>query len=100
VFLKFRIISGTIWNTINSIFSFVLSIVTIAILARLLKPEDFGIFAMITVVINLLNSFSDMGVGAAIISYRDVKSIELSSLFYFNILVGIVLTNYGASHCF
>jgi O-antigen/teichoic acid export membrane protein len=92
VFLKFRIISGTIWNTINSIISFVLGIVTIAILARLLKPEDFGIFAMITVVINLLNSFSDMGVGAAIISYRDVKSIELSSLFYFNILVGIVLT--------
>jgi O-antigen/teichoic acid export membrane protein len=90
--LKYKVISGTLWNTISSGFSFVVSIGTIAVLARLLKPEDFGIFAMITVVVNILESFSDMGVSAAIISYRDVKPAELSSLFYFNILVGVLLT--------
>ncbi|UCH98478.1 MAG: MOP flippase family protein [Candidatus Aminicenantes bacterium] len=92
MFLKHKVISGTIWNTINSAFSFIIGIGTIAVLARLLKPEDFGIFAMITVVMNILESFSDMGVSAAIISYRDIKPIELSSLFYFNILVGVLLT--------
>jgi O-antigen/teichoic acid export membrane protein len=90
--LKYRVISGTIWNAINSSATFIISIGTIAILARLLRPEDFGIFAMITVVMNILDSFSDMGVSAAVISYRDVQDHELASLFYFNIAVGIALT--------
>lgn len=90
--LKHRIIAGTLWNSFNSIFTLVLSFGTIVLLARLLKPEAFGMFAMITVVINLLDSFADMGVSAAIISYRDVSSRELSSLFYFNIMLGIFLT--------
>ncbi len=90
--LKYRVISGTIWNSISSGFSFFLNIGTIAVLARLLKPEEFGLFAMINVVINILDSFSDMGASGAVISYRDVTSKELSSLFYFNIFVGVGLS--------
>jgi O-antigen/teichoic acid export membrane protein len=90
--LKYRIISGTIWNAINSSATFFIGIGTVAVLARLLKPEDFGLFAMITVALNILDSFSDMGVSGAIISYRDIEDHELNSLFYFNILLGVILT--------
>ncbi|NIM12121.1 MAG: MOP flippase family protein [Candidatus Aminicenantes bacterium] len=90
--MKYKVIAGTIWNAISSSFSFIVSMGTIAVLARLLKPDDFGLFAMITVMVSILESFSDMGVSAAIISYRDVTPVELTSLFYFNILVGVFLT--------
>lgn len=89
--LKYRIISGAIWNTINSSATFLISIGTLMVLARLLKPEDFGVFAMITVVTGLLDSFSDMGISAAVISYRDIRDNELSSLFLLNIFIGIGL---------
>lgn len=90
--LKFKVISGAIWNTLSSGFSFFLSIATVAILAHLLKPGDFGLYAMVAVVINILDAFSDMGVSAAIISFRDVTHDELNSLFYFNLALGIGLT--------
>lgn len=90
--LKNRIISGAIWNTLNSGATFFISIGTIAVLARLLTPQDFGLFAMISVAISILDSVADMGISAAVISYRDIKDRELNSLFYFNIIVGILLT--------
>ncbi|MGE5342894.1 MAG: MOP flippase family protein [Candidatus Omnitrophota bacterium] len=90
--LKFKVISGTIWNAFNSGFSFIVTILTVAVLARLLRPEDFGLFAMITVIMNLLDAFADMGVSAAIISYRDVTDDELHALFGFNIAIGAGLT--------
>lgn len=89
--LKYKIISGAIWNTINSSASFIISIGTVAVLARLLTPEAFGMFAMITVVTSLLDSFSDMGISAAVISYREIEDNELSSLFLLNIFIGIGL---------
>ncbi len=90
--MKFRVITGALWNAVNSGFTFLLSIATVSVLARLLTPADFGFFAMIMVVINMLESFSDMGVSAAVISYKDVKEEELASLFYFNIFFGLGLT--------
>jgi|GEM_PF-260326 len=89
--LKFKIISGILWNTVNSGASFIITIGTVAVLARLLKPEDFGMFAMITVVIGIMESFSDMGISAAVISYKDIRDYELSSLLVFNIVVGVFL---------
>jgi len=92
MFLKYKIISGVIWNTVNSSATFILSIGTIAVLARLLKPSDFGLFAMVAVATSLLESFTDMGVSAAIISYRDVTDKEFNSLFFFNIAIGMLMT--------
>jgi len=89
--LKHKVISGVIWNTVNASAVFLISLGTIVILARLLKPEDFGMYAMITVVIGMLESFADMGVSAAIISYQDIDDKELSSLFALNILIGFLL---------
>lgn len=90
--LKYRIISGAIWNAINSSASLIISVGTVAVLARLLEPEDFGMYAMIAIVMNILDAFADMGVSSAIISYRDVTHDELNSLFYLNLAIGIGLT--------
>lgn len=62
-----------------------------AILARILTPDDFGTIAIVTVFIAFFQMFSDMGIGAAIIQYRDLSEKNYGELFGFSIVVAITL---------
>lgn len=66
-------------------------IVTV-ILARLLEPSAFGLIAMIMVIIGIAQIFTDVGLGSALIQRRRVLPVHYSSVFYFNILIGFLLT--------
>lgn len=61
------------------------------VLARLLMPQDYGLLAMATVFIGFLDIFSTMGFGLAVIQRREVNDALLSSLFYVNLAVGVLL---------
>ena len=61
-------------------------------LARLLVPDDFGMLAMVNVVIALSASLMDMGLGGAIIQRREVNDAHYGSVFFFNITVGVLLS--------
>ena len=61
-------------------------------LARLLEPSDFGLVAMVMVIIGIAGVFSDVGLGAALIQRRRVLPIHYSSVFFFNITIGALLT--------
>src|SRR5690349_10908401 len=49
----------------------VVSVVSTIILARLLVPDDFGVVAMATIVVGLVDVFFDLGVNVALIQNRD-----------------------------
>ncbi len=57
-------------------------------LARLLRVEDFGLMAIVNVVLAFSQAFGDAGVSNAIIHYRDARREELSSLYWLNVLAG------------
>lgn len=61
-------------------------------LARLLEPSDFGLVAMVMVIIGIAGVFMDVGLGSALIQRRKVHSIHYASVFYFNLAVGLSLT--------
>jgi len=67
--------------------SFIISI----FLARLLAPADFGLIAMSLVVISMFQVFADFGFASALINNKHNTSITYSSIFYFNIVVGVLL---------
>lgn len=68
-----------------------LQFATLAVLAHLLSPSDFGLMGMIMVVIGFARLFADMGISNAIIYRQDATREELSSLYWLNILAGIVV---------
>ena len=68
--------------------SFIISI----FLARLLEPSDFGLIAMMMVIVGIASVFTDIGLGGALIQRRRVRPIHYSSVFYFNIFIGLLLT--------
>lgn len=64
---------------------------SVAVLSRLLSPYEFGIMGMITVVVGFGRAFADMGISNAIIYKQDGTEEELSSLYWFNLFIGIIL---------
>jgi lipopolysaccharide exporter len=89
--LKAQVISGVKWGGVSTGVSVVLEFITLAVLARLLTPSDFGLMGMVMVVIAFLQLFSDMGLSNALIHRQDIKECHFSSFFWANILSGIVL---------
>lgn len=61
------------------------------ILARLLDPKDFGLVGMVTAFTGVLNLFRDFGLSAATVQRVDVTDDQISTLFWINILVGVIL---------
>ena len=67
-------------------------IVVTMVLARLIAPEDFGLVAIVTVFTGLFSLLSDMGVGVAIVQYRDLTEEDYGALFGFSALLALGLT--------
>ncbi len=89
--LKTQAISGVKWNGISIGVVTILQFITLAILARLLSPSDFGLMGMIMVVIGFAQAFADMGLSNAIIQRQDVPESHLSSFFWINVSIGALL---------
>lgn len=61
------------------------------VLARILLPEDYGLIALVTVFIQILNVFVDSGLGNALIQEKDADDLDFSTVFYFNIVWCLIL---------
>jgi PST family polysaccharide transporter len=90
--LKKKTISGLIWSFISQGGKQVIQLVIIAILARFLSPEDFGLMAMITVVTNFALIFNEMCFSSALIQKQDTTEDHFYSAFWLNIIVGVALS--------
>lgn len=78
--------------------STVLRLVSNVILARLLFPEAFGLMALVTVVIQGINMFSDTGIQSSIIqNSRGDKPYFLNTAWTIQVVRGILLTVIVAS---
>ncbi|RIJ29193.1 lipopolysaccharide biosynthesis protein [Henriciella algicola] len=69
----------------------VLQIAQLAILSRLLTPDDFGVVGMALAVTGFIRLFQDMGLTSATIQRRHINQSLVSALFFLNIAVGFGL---------
>ena len=88
--LKHKAIAGIKWTSISALVVAAVQLCQYSFLTRILSPSDFGLMALILVVIGFSNAFSDMGITNAIIHHNCNKR-QLSSLYWLNIASGIVL---------
>jgi len=89
--LKNKALNGLLWNFIDN-FSVQISQFAIGIvLARILSPNDFGLIGMLTIFITISQWFVSSGFGQALIRKKDCTQADYSTVFFFNILSGILL---------
>lgn len=89
--LKQKIINGISWNIASSIVTQILNLATKIIIARLLFPADFGLFAMAFLLINFLSLFVGFGIMSALIYKKDEEEKTFNTAFFLSILIGIFL---------
>ncbi len=86
------IFSAWVWDAAGT---YILKIVTLTvsiILARILDPVDFGVIGIILALSSFAQIFVDFGFSSAIIQSKDLNSTKLSSVFYINLGISLLLT--------
>jgi PST family polysaccharide transporter len=90
--LKEKALRGGLIRIFGQGANFFLRFLAVVMMARLLDPKDFGLVAMVTVVTGVYERFTTAGLSAAMIQKQTVTEEEISTLFWVNILVGVILT--------
>lgn len=85
--LRDRGISGTVLIGLSQGLKFVIQVASVLTLARLLNAEAFGLFAMVTPVVNLAILVGDLGLNQAVITSRLLRHSEASTLFWLNLVI-------------
>lgn len=88
--LKEKTISGLMWSFIDSFANKGILFIVGILLARLLLPSEFGLIGMVTIFIEISNSFMDSGFGSALIRKKECTDTDYSTVFYYNLTVGIL----------
>jgi len=91
--LKDKIKSGIMWNFFGGSGLMVVSLVLSIIMSYYVLPEDYGLVAMTTAFTAVAASFVNFGFGMAIIRQDNPTQNELSSIFFVNIFMGVLLTS-------
>jgi O-antigen/teichoic acid export membrane protein len=89
--LKAKTIRGGFARLCAQAANFLLRLGSLMILARLLGPKDFGLVGMVTAFTGVLNLFRDFGLSSAAIQRPNVTNEQASTLFWINMLFGVVL---------
>ena len=86
-----------IWALIQTIGRQSVTLVVFLLLAAILSPEDFGVLAMVMTWIGVMQAFSEMGFGSAIIQRKDIDDGHLSTTFYINVVSGGIFSLLGVA---
>lgn len=89
--LKDKSISGVKWMSISKFVIVGVSIIKISVLTRFLEKSDFGLMAIINVVLGFMYLFMNMGFNIGIIHKLKISINEYSSLYFMNILLSLVV---------
>lgn len=89
--LKAQVISGLFWKFLERGGTQGISFVVSILLARLLKPEDYGTIALVTIFITIANVFVQTSFNTALIQKKNADEIDFSSVFYLSLLVAGLL---------
>ena len=87
-----RAVSGTGWSAISTVGRQILSVASVATVARMLGPSAYGVMGMANLLIVFILNFRDLGTGNAIIQRSSISNRLLSSLFWVNFGLGLVLS--------
>jgi O-antigen/teichoic acid export membrane protein len=85
-----RTISGMLWNMSGAAVQAVLQLAIVAVLARLLSPQDFGVVGAAVVVIEFCQIFTQIGVGPALVQRSDLREEHVRAGFTLSLLIGVV----------
>jgi O-antigen/teichoic acid export membrane protein len=88
---KEQTIRGIKWNFIEQVVVYFMVFSGTIVLSRILLPEHFGLFGMLTVLGNLATLIIGMGLSYSVIHNQDLLPEDHSTIFWFNLGLGFFM---------
>ena len=80
------------WDFSGKIAGQLVAFIVSIFLARLLSPADFGLLAIVNVIIAFSNIFLDLGLSVSLVQNANIREEHYGSVFWFNLATGILFT--------
>lgn len=90
--IRRELLKGSFWTAIGRYSHYIFAFVVSAILARLLKPSDFGIVSMVLVYTGFIDLLAEFGISATVVQKRYLDHAGLSTVFWFASALALFLT--------
>jgi teichuronic acid exporter len=87
--LDLRLLGGIAWTATGKWSGQILNWASLLVVARILVPSDFGLVGMAAIYLGLVQTFSEFGVGSAIIALRDLTGEQVAQLNAMALLFGV-----------
>lgn len=78
------------WEFASVFTQAVIQFAVMAILARLIGPNEFGIYAIVSTSLIMIALFSEIGIGQAVVQQKEITEDYLSTSFILSIFLGLV----------
>lgn len=89
--LRARSLSAFMWGGLGSFIKLAVQIAAQILLARILGPDQYGLFAMGVIVIGFSNFLSDMGIAYGLIQRQEVTDTHIRFVFTWQLVLGILV---------
>ena len=82
IFKNNTVLLGSLWTTLSTGSTAVVQILRLSILAHFLETSDFGVVAILTMILGFTNIFSELGFSTVVMHKKDLSNEEFSSLYW------------------
>jgi len=89
--LKRRVMQGGLLKILSQALKFGMRVAGLVVMARLVTPGDYGVFAMVATMTGLMSMLKDAGLSMATVQKKAITPAEISTLFWVNVAVGTAL---------
>lgn len=87
-----KVFRGVSSQTLVTIILGVVEIISFSIMSRLLTQQDFGYFAAISAVTIIFSTFSDTGIGSAIVQQKELTQRYINNAFTISAIFGSIIS--------
>lgn len=91
--LKSKTIGGMLWSVARAGWSSAVTLMLFIVLARLLEPKDFGIFALASIFVEVGRVLSSGGLGDAVIRAPEPDDRFFSTVFWLNLALSLIFAS-------
>lgn len=89
--LREKTLNGAKWSAIATVIIIGLGLIQMTVLARIIDNHQFGLLTVALVIIALADTLSDFGIANSIIQRKEIGYLELNTLYWLNVGLGIVV---------
>ncbi|MCX7523038.1 lipopolysaccharide biosynthesis protein [Microbacterium sp. STN6] len=86
-----RAVRGATVTIVGQVGRVVVQTLSVVVLARLLTPNDYGLFAMVVSVAGIAEVFRDFGLSQAAVQAKTLSTAQRDALFWVNSAIGVAL---------